>query len=127
MKTLKWRGMLLAALSLGVSTAWAGETISKNDWVGHMKQSLPAYVCKDGSYFRSCFSVDAKGCNAAIAEAVDGCVSQMGSKIPAQLNQPEDGKKWGEQLGSCAGTAYEKKLSGKKISNDKCNNPDNWK
>ncbi len=92
-----------------------------------MKDALPAAFCKNGTYFRQCFEVTAEDCHKEAREGTESCLLQLKSEIPDQLSQPHDGRKWGERVGTCAGTLYEQGLADKRISSAACNNPDSWR
>lgn len=117
-----------ATLSIGLlmliaSTSFANE-VSKNDWIKGISTALPIHFCKSDQYFRQCFNVTQIECEETALSTVRICLSQNKDSIPARLRQPEDGTKWGNIIGSCAGSAYEITLQKNHINNSKCNN---WK
>jgi hypothetical protein len=126
MDLMKWP-LSIGLFILIASTSIMANEISKDDWINSMSTALPAYFCKTDQYFRQCFNVTQIECEETALSTTRICLAQNKDKIPTRLRQPEDGKKWGTIIGSCAGSAYEIALQKKRISNSKCNNPDNWK
>jgi hypothetical protein len=125
MNLMKWPLSILFVLI--ASSAIRANEVSKDDWISGMSTALPAYFCKADQYFRQCFKVTQTECEETALSSTRICLAQNKDKIPARLKQPEDGAQWGNEIGSCAGSTYEITLQKKRISNVKCNNPDNWK
>jgi len=111
-------------LILIASTSMANE-VSRSDWINAMSTVLPVYFCKADQYFRQCFNVTQIECEETALSATRVCLAQNKDKVPAQLQQPNDGAQWGNVIGSCAGSVFEITLKNKRISNSKCDNPDN--
>jgi len=109
------------------STSVMANEITKDDWINSMSTALPAYLCKAEQYFRQCFNVTQTECEETILSTTRICLEKNKENMPNRLRQPEDGTKWGNIIGTCAGSAYEVALQKKRINNGKCNNPDNWK
>jgi len=126
MDFLKWI-LSIGLFVLIASTSVTANEVSKDDWINGMSTALPAYFCKADQYFRQCFTVTQIECEETAFSATRICLDQNKDKIPGRLRQPADGATWGTQIGSCAGTAYEISLQKRRISNSKCNDPDNWK
>jgi hypothetical protein len=103
------------------------QEVPKDMWIAQMKTALPEHFCSTEQYFRQCFNVQDSKCRTVAAEATSTCLNQFEKQIPNKLKQPADGTKWGAQIGMCAGNAYEAALSSQRISNAKCNNPNNWR
>lgn len=118
---------LMAIGMFFVSSVSLGQDISKDLWVAQMKTALPQYVCSTETYFRQCFNVQESTCKIVITDAVNECLKQFEGKIPLRLKQPVDGSYWGNQVGMCAGNAYEVALVKQRNNTAKCNNPNNWK
>ena len=119
--------ILVAAGMVVVSSVSFGQDISKDMWFGQMKTALPQYFCSTEQYFRQCFNVQESQCKMVATDATDACLKQYERKIPSKLKLPVDGAHWGQQIGMCAGNAYEVALHKQRINTAKCNNPDNWK
>lgn len=111
---------------LPLSFSIQADQISKQDWISAMSTVLPTAFCDANQYFRQCFKVTAQECEETAASATRICLNKNKDKIPAVLNQPQDGTHWGTIIGGCAGEAYEITLIKKRISNTKCNDPANW-
>jgi hypothetical protein len=118
--------ILLAALGVG-ATASAETAVPKDTWVKSMRDFLPAALCRDGWYFRSCFELTASECHAGATTATAACLQQYDTQIPQELQQPDDGRLWGDRVGTCAGTLLEASFRAKRISTAKCNDPSAWK
>ncbi len=126
MALMKWP-LSIGLFILIASTSIMANEVSKDDWINGMSTALPAYFCKADQYFRQCFKVTQIECEKTALSTTRICLAQNKDKIPTRLRQPEDGTQWGTVIGSCAGSAYEIALQKKRISNSKCNNPNNWK
>jgi hypothetical protein len=118
-------GVAIAAAM--VSTVVVGQDVSKEIWLGQMSTALPNYFCASQQFFRQCFNVGEVQCKMIAKEATDACLRQYEEKIPSKLKQPADGTFWGQQVGMCAGNAYEIALINQRINSSKCNNVDNWR
>lgn len=119
--------ILVAAGMVVVSSVSFGQDISKDMWIGMFKTALPQHFCSSEQYFRQCFNVQESQCKMVAADATDACMKQYEGKIPSKLKQPVDGTHWGQQIGMCAGNAYEVALLKQRINTAKCSNPNNWK
>ena len=118
--------ILVTAGMVVLSSVSFGQDISKDMWIAQMRTALPQHFCSTEQYFRQCFNVKESQCKMVSADAVDACLKQYEGKIPSRLNQPVDGAHWGQQVGMCAGNAYDVALLKQKINTAKCNNPNNW-
>jgi hypothetical protein len=103
------------------------QVVGRNEWLVEIQDILPASVCISSGYFRSCYDISADECHDLMTEAIKSCASQYRTQIPAQLEQPEDGTKWGTKIGVCAGTIVEPSLSKRRIPSEKCNDPSAWR
>ena len=45
----------------------------------------------------------------------------MDDKIPKKIEMPEEGRKFGGDIGECAATTYGMALNNKRIKSEKCN------
>ncbi|HUL57881.1 MAG TPA: hypothetical protein VLU43_01325 [Anaeromyxobacteraceae bacterium] len=112
---------LVALLALLAATpAHAQQVVSKKDWLEAMKTALPTAFCAAGMPFRTCFDVTQEQCEDAAASAARVCLKKFEGEIPDRLRQPEDGKKWGEKVGQCAGNTYSIALAQKKVKSKEC-------
>ena len=116
----------LAAILSACSVAQAA-TVDKKTWMDGMATAVPTLFCAPKQYFRQCFKVTAAECEETSASAVRVCLNKNKDQIPDVLNQPQDGQRLGNTIGTCAGTAYEIALSKKRVSDPRCNNPNNWR
>lgn len=119
---MRWRRQTLVtwlvfAMSMG---AVGCKQISRKSWISEMRKKAPQELCKDGTYFRVCFKVTRQECEAAIEAATATCLEKYRSQIPRTLMQPQDGRKWGQKVGACAGSAYDKKMVAKQQLTAKC-------
>ena len=119
------RRVFYVFLALFSLTAQSVE-VSKTVWVEAMQSALPAAFCAPDQYFRQCFKVSAKECEATAASTTRACLKNNQNKIPALLKQPSDGQHWGTIIGQCAGAAYEVSLLKKHIDSEKCRDPKHW-
>lgn len=117
-KTTSLAATLLCLLS--AAPVRAQQEVSKADWTETMKTALPTAFCAEGTPFRACFKVTQEECEDAAASAARLCLKKLQSKIPAKLKQPEDGTKWGQKVGECAGNSYAAALAKKKLNTKEC-------
>lgn len=117
----KMVGLALVLSFLLVSAPARGQQqVSKQQWTETMQTALPTAFCAEGQPFRTCFKVTQEECENAAASATRVCLRKFQSKLPASLKQPEDGQKWGEKIGLCAGNAYAAALDAKKLKTKEC-------
>ena len=121
------RGILLVIFVLLVSIPAHSVEVSKEAWIDSMSSALPTAFCQSGQYFRQCFDVSQTECEETAASAARVCLQKYKDNIPGTLIQPKDGNYWGTVIGRCAGEAYAITLQKKRISNQKCNDPNSWK
>ncbi len=119
--------LIFYVITLMLYSSIHAQEVPKDMWIAQMQTALPEHFCSPDQYFRQCFDVVESRCRTVGAEATNACLRQYEKKIPNKLKQPVDGTKWGTQIGSCAGNAYEATLINQRISSAKCNNPNNWR
>jgi hypothetical protein len=100
---------------------------SRQLWVDAMRRSLPSAFCGNDTFFRSCFQVDAAGCQTRIRDEMDRCLREQPELVPDHINV-ETGREAGQSLGACVGTGYQTKLAadGKFVDTPVCNDPTHW-
>jgi hypothetical protein len=103
-----------------------GVVIARDVWLDAFKNALPVALCKDRSYFRSCFSVTAAECEQVSASATRVCIGNVRKQLPPKLHQPDEGTAWGRRIGGCVGTSYESTLAQHKLQSPKCDDPTAW-
>lgn len=118
-------GLLFASLS--GPPAGAETVVAKAQWVEGMKTALPVGFCKEGSYFRACFRVSAEECEDTALSATRVCLASVEDELPAVFHQPFDGQKWGQKVGSCAGSTYETAHKAERIASERCKDLTGWK
>jgi len=101
-------------------------TVARDVWVDAFTNALPVALCKDASYFRSCFPVTPAECEQVAASATRVCIGSVRKQLPAKLHQPDEGTAWGRKIGGCVGTSYEATLAQRKIKSPKCDDPSAW-
>ncbi len=105
----------------------ADNEVPREDWVSQMSDLLPAALCQDGSWFRSCFTSSAAQCHDTATTATASCLRQYEKQIPATLVQPRDGTKWGQKVGECAGTLFEQQRKNQRVNSEACNDVTRWR
>ncbi len=101
-------------------------------WMENVKEKLPQLLCKEGGYFRECFSVNETECKDQMIQSSDKCLNTLKSDILKSFgvkgteNLSAEGAYWGAKWGECTGIDFEKILSSKVINNEKCKDPKNW-
>jgi hypothetical protein len=126
MDSMRW-GILLVIFVLLISASANSAEVSKEAWIDSMSTALPTAFCQSGQYFRQCFDLSQAECEETAMSATRVCLQKYKDKIPNTLAQPKDGTYWGRIVGSCAGEAYEITLRKKRISNQRCNDPNSWR
>jgi hypothetical protein len=104
----------------------AGIVVDRDVWINAFESALPVALCKDGSYFRSCFPITAPECEQLASSATRVCLGKVKKQLPAKFHQPDDGSAWGRQIGTCTGTSFETTLATRKIHNAKCDDVTAW-
>ncbi len=103
------------------------EEVKKDIWMNKMSNTLPTVFCLSGQFFRECFEVSPVECEQSAYSAVRACLQSYKNQIPRVLIQPRDGGHWGKIIDDCTVDAYQKALQKKRISNTKCDDPNNWR
>ena len=119
--------ILVVIFVLLISGSAHSQEVAKDVWIDKMSTALPTVFCQSDQYFRQCFDVSQIECEETAISATRVCLQKYKDKIPNVLVQPKDGTYWGSIIGRCAGEAYELSFLKKRISNTKCNDPNNWK
>ena len=104
-----------------------GPAVPRPVFLQQLHEDLPPAVCKEGSYFRSCFRVTAKECDDFAWAAVHACLEKLAPQMPAAFRRSEEGAKWGAKTTACAGASYEVTLAARKIDSTKCSDPAAWR
>jgi len=126
MDSVRWSSFLVIFILLISASANSAE-VSKEAWLNSMSTILPTAFCQANQYFRQCFDVSQTECEETAMSATRICLQKHKDEIPETLTQPNDGAYWGRIVGRCAGEAYAITLRKKRISDQKCNDPNNWK
>jgi hypothetical protein len=126
MNSMRW-GILVVVLVFLIPASANSQEVSKEAWIESVSTALPTAFCRSDLYFRQCFDVSQTECEETAMSATRVCLQKYKNKIPNTLVQPKDGSYWGNIIGACAGEAYEITLQKKRISNKRCNDPNNWK
>lgn len=124
-KCRRWTLPAVAVALAAAPGAGLAEGTIKSRWLDQMEKALPSNFCAQQQYFRQCFEVDANTCKRTMASATRGCIDQIESDVPKELDG-QTKRKWGERLGQCATENYQNQLSDQRIDSERCNNVDNW-
>jgi hypothetical protein len=108
-------------MALGSATAQTQNQVTAEAWTASMIQTLPDFFCQSDQYFMQCFEVSQEECRSATKQQAERCLSELADQIPALLTMPEDGRKWGTDVGRCAGIGYDQQLAEQKSSAPRCN------
>jgi hypothetical protein len=117
---------LLSSLLLSHANA-ADVVITKAQFLDAMKTGLANAFCADKTYFRKCFNVSEDECIKEALRSTKVCAASLESQIPEKLHQPDDGRKWGAEIGKCTGRTYELGLVKKKSGAADCKDAAKWK
>jgi hypothetical protein len=118
---------LLTAALMAASTLSPAQSIDRKQWTDMMSTALPTAFCTPQSYFRQCFKISAQECEEVASSATRICLSKHANDIPRVLTVPQDGQRWGTIIGQCAGNSVDATMLKQRISNAKCNDPNQWK
>ena len=121
------RIFLLALLISQTSIAAEEMIVPQAKFVADIQISLPKLFCEKESYFRKCFQISEEDCSSEGKAAVEACAKDDHKRLPVSFKQPEDGQKWGQAIGACAGTKFEEKMVAKRVDSEFCKNSENWK
>jgi hypothetical protein len=117
---------VLVALLLAANSVKAAE-LSREQWSNGFERALSAALCEDNYYFRQCFRVTAAQCEAAVLSAAQDCLFDLGTQIPLVFRTKQQYEDAGKLVGQCAGTTVEIKFTPRKLSSDKCRDPNAWR
>lgn len=94
--------------------------VSKAMWLEQVTTALPAMLCTDGNYFRTCFDVTLENCVSTGTAATASCVAKIAPEIPNSLILPREGTHWGTMIGRCTGTVLEANITPHRVESDAC-------
>lgn len=115
--------MLVATVTFAGST----DEMSKDEWLGKLKDASSTMICKSFTENKSInerlqsANIDYKECLKLIPASFDKCQKKYYSEIPATVNN-ETADKWGNTLGQCIGTDFATKYFIAKSSTSSDNN-----
>lgn len=104
----------LTLLSLSLSAFAASNsasTISKDEWLGKLKDAVPAIICKNFTNNAEvnkqleAVNINYDKCVTLIPASVDKCKGQYYSGMPENLDKTS-AQTWGSTLGQCIGTDF---------------------
>ena len=113
-------GLMLACLS---ASATSQVQVESEAWMAGMEESLPAYFCQSDQYFMQCFNVTQDECTSVTKQETRRCLDELAEQIPAVLEMPHEGRKWGTDVGRCAGSAYDRVMAEQRRNEPRCNGP----
>ncbi|MEN1728640.1 MAG: hypothetical protein AAGJ52_09375 [Pseudomonadota bacterium] len=113
----------LLVLTLGLNSAQAQNQVSAEAWMAGMVDTLPDFFCANDQYFMQCFEVTEDECRTVTKQQSELCLEELAPQIPSLLNMPDDGRKWGSDVGRCAGTGYDQVMADRRSSAPRCNPP----
>jgi hypothetical protein len=97
----------------------AGADLSREEWVEGMEHQLPMALCKEGSYFRTCFQVTRAECDRAARAGLRACLEEMEGDLPDALSDKE-AEGWSHDLGACVGMAMADGLDDRRVAGERC-------
>ena len=105
----------------------AGWTPAGRAWVAMVRRQLPTALCANG-YFRACFAIDPRACEALAVRQFDVCLQQQPAVVPAAPDAAS-GARAGQILGACAGGGLERALvaQGRRRAAPECSDPSRWR
>ncbi len=87
---------------------------------------LPGHTCREGQYFRECFDVTGEQCNDTMTSLFDACLERYRDRLSDTIKLLGEGSRWGQVLGSCAGSQYDMERRSERIHSPRRNNPNEW-
>ncbi len=96
-------------------------------WLDQMRALLPKELCKQGTFFRECFTITEAECMQVSREEFEPCVKNNLAKLP-RIRDASTGQQGGEILGRCVGIGFQTRLDkiGRFTNTPKCNDPSQW-
>ncbi|MGQ3891533.1 hypothetical protein [Legionella sp. CNM-4043-24] len=94
-----------------ISFAAAAEEMSKDEWLGKLKDVVPAMICtnflnNEGvSKQLKVFNIDYSKCVSLIPASVDKCRDKYYKEIPDKITR-DSAQQWGSTIGQCIGTDF---------------------
>ena len=101
--------------------------VAKDKFVNEIPTVISNLFCESKTYFRQCFSSSEDECKTTAKASAEGCAKEVSPRIPASIENKEEGGKWGREIGSCAGIKFETQLVSKRISSAECKDQAKWK
>jgi len=95
--------ILIIILFLFLPSIVLGNTLPKSDWLKAMGKKLPTHLCQMEPFNKE----GTKMCLIYTKSFTRACIFYNYEFIPDMLNQPKDGRKWGNILGTCVGKLYD--------------------
>ncbi len=95
-----------AVIFLCSSTAASAQAVPLDRWLQHMRTGLPVALCAKSSPIGVCFSRSVEDCEESARSAVRSCIAEMEPKLPKSIQMPEEGRKYGSDIGNCSANVY---------------------
>ena len=121
------RLILIFNLLLVFSPSAIADEVSKEVWVDAMKSELPTVFCHSMHFFRQCFDINEDQCIETASLSTRICLHKYITQIPDVLKQPNDGARWGNIVGQCAGENFHATMSRKYKDTKECKDINHWK
>jgi hypothetical protein len=93
--------------------------LDKGSWIKGFRPVLTDMFCKN-PLIQRCFKVSQQKCLEVINQTTDSCLQKFDSALPAFFQMPVDGRKWGRDVGQCAGDEFERVLIADKVKGGEC-------
>jgi hypothetical protein len=109
--TVKLLSLGIILLPFQVLASSSANELTKDDWLGKLKQIAPTVICK--GFFDEAslkkrmdeLKMDNEKCLSLIPASFDKCQTQYYSSLPDTINQ-QTASKWGHTIGECIGTDF---------------------
>jgi hypothetical protein len=111
---------IIAALLIFLSSSVAATDIPVDGWLRTFQTRAPVAFCAKTTILRACYDLTAEDCELSIASATRTCILSIRNRLPTTIRVPEDGTKFGSELGSCIEDAYVAANSNRILDNAAC-------
>ena len=99
------------------------QKMSQDEWLSRFLPAFTVRTCEAG-YAQECLGFSAEECETTVASATRICFAELRGEMPEDMSGSSG--KWGQEVGSCAGTSLDVGFQDRKVDSEKCNNPNGW-
>ncbi len=113
------KSVAVATSLLVLATGAQAQGLDKASWIKGFRPAMTDMFCKN-PLIQKCFKVSQQKCLEVIGQTTDSCLRKFDNSLPAFFQMPADGRKWGRDVGQCAGDEFESVLIADKVKGGEC-------